>query len=198
MKTVNQPIEQKLFQKKRMILALSAILPGALLLHLTAQCVNAFYISIYLHHKLDITSFHGIILVRPESFSSLTLQQISILSILPFLTGILLNEISALLLRTKKEDVRTFILFFQLELSTCIMFGVFLFIFCFIFEVKLFADWYILATYFHGRYEYKLLTAFLSAAFTFSYSGMSLNRLRNYFSNNNTESIPKKYVKIKK
>ena len=195
---MNEPKNPIKFQKKRKIIAVIAVLSGALLLHFTSQLVNIMYINFYLHTKLIVIPNFGLIIARPANLSLLNIQQIAFLSVLPFLSGIFINEVSMFLLKTKNEEFRSFILFLQLVVSSYIMFGVFLFIFCIVFEVRLFSDWYILASYFHGRYEYKLLTAFLSAALTFSYSGMSLNRLRNYFSNNNDEGIQTKNAKTNK
>ncbi len=192
------PDAQKQLQKYRKISALTAIISSAFLLHYTSQLFSMFYVSGIMNSSWDSTMHYGLLKIHPLNMVSWTLSALSFFALLPVLAGVILNEISSFILKRAKEPVRTFILFFQLAVTTFILFALFGFIFCFVFEINLYEDWFLLARIFHGNYINKMVSAFFLAATTFSYCGATLTRLKVNFSNIEIESDRKNNEKTGK
>lgn len=175
---------------KRILSALAATLSAIFVLHELSQVCTWILLTIFLKSPAVFSNHFGWLSCYGTGLETISPKGLAFLSGAPILTAIVLNEISVALVRRTKEPFKTFFLFFQLAATTVVLFGVFTFLFCFAFEWALYPDWYLLAKQFHGRIEYKMLTAFFVAAATFSYCGTTLTRLKNNFSIDDAGSGP--------
>lgn len=162
--------------------ALIGIFSAAVFLHITSQFLKLVFVSLILGQPLNLIYVYFFPNIISLSQSAITFTQLIESCLLPMAASIILNEVCVIGLKKMKSiGQKTFLLFFQLTITTFILFSIALFIVSFIFEIKLFNDWTLLTAYFKGQFEKRVVIAFFTILLSFSYSGMMLNRLRNLF-----------------